>query len=293
MQKITPHLWFDSEAEEAASHYASIFKNSRIGKKNYYGKAGFEVHGQPEGKLMTVEFYLEGIRFIGLNGGPIFRFTPAVSFLVACSSKEEVDLIWNKLSEGGSVLMELGKYDFSERYGWLKDRFGLSWQIMLTDQPIKAKIIPALMNVNGRAEEAINFYISVFHDSKVHSVDRYENRKIKYASFKIENQEFATMDSPTPQDFNFNEAVSFMVHCKTQEEIDYYWDKLSADANAEQCGWLKDKYGISWQIVPTILEEMLEDRERMESVTEAFLKMKKLDIEKLKEAYDSEVAAVR
>ncbi len=161
MQKITPCLWFDSNAEEAVKFYASIFKNSKIGKISRYGKEGYEIHGKPEGTVLTVEFELNGQTFTALNGGPTFKF---------------------------------------------------------------------------------------------------------------------------------NEAISFQVHCKSQKEVDYYWDKLSkgGDEKAQQCGWLKDKYGLSWQIVPIVLGKMLQDKnaEKSERVMKALLQMKKLDIKTLQQAYD-------
>ncbi|CAG0974227.1 MAG: 3-demethylubiquinone-9 3-methyltransferase [Candidatus Methanoperedens nitroreducens] len=299
-QKITPNLWFDRQAEEAAKFYTSIFKNSRIGKIIRASKAGFEIHGLPEGTVMTIEFEIEGQKFIALNGGPLFKFTPAVSFLVACNTKEEVDAIWEKLSEGGTALMELGEYQFSEKYGWTQDRYGLSWQVMfMGDRKIKQKITPTLMFVGeqcGKAEAAINFYTSVFNNAKVGDIDRYgkgeepdKEGTIKHAAFTLENQEFAAMDSALKHDFTFNEAISFMVECETQEEIDYYWEKLTAEGGQESvCGWLKDKFGVSWQVAPTVLEEMLRDhdKEKVERVTNAFLKMKKFDIGKLKKAYE-------
>ena len=127
-QKITPNLWFDREAEEAAKFYTSIFKNSRIDSIARATRAGFENHGLPEGTVMTVEFEIEGQQFIAINGGPIFKFTPAISFLIGCTSKEEVDFLWKNLAQGGTALMELGQYPFSERYGWVQDRYGLSWR---------------------------------------------------------------------------------------------------------------------------------------------------------------------
>ena len=197
--------------------------------------------------------------------------------------------------------MELGEYPFSERYGWVQDRYGLSWQVMfMGGHKIKQKITPTLMFVGkqyGKAEEAINFYASVFHNAKVGDILRYSKGEepdregtIKHAAFMLEGQEFAAMDSAHVHNFAFNEAISFMVHCETQEEIDYYWGKLSADPKAEQCGWLKDKYGVSWQIVPTVMDEMLKDKdeEKLARVTEAFLKMKKFDIEVLLKAYRGE-----
>ena len=167
-QRIQPCLWFDTEAEAAAQYYVGIFRNSRIARTTRYGKAGYEIHGKPEGSVLTVEFELDGQKFTALNGGPNFRFT---------------------------------------------------------------------------------------------------------------------------------EAVSFEIHCETQEEIDYYWEKLTAggDPNAQQCGWLKDKFGLSWQVVPTELTEMLTDEtsEASQRAFEALLHMKKLDIAELKRAYEGEATAVR
>jgi len=158
MQKITPCLWFDSNAEEAVNFYASVFKKSKIGKISRYGEEGYEIHGKPAGTVLTVEFELNGQTFTALNGGPVFKF---------------------------------------------------------------------------------------------------------------------------------NEAISFQVSCKSQKEVDYYWEKLSEGGEKGQCGWLKDKYGVSWQIVPTVLGEMLQDKvtKKSERVMKALLQMKKLDIKKLKQAY--------
>ncbi len=298
-QKIIPNLWFDRQAEEAARFYASAFKDSKIGNVTRATKAGFEFHGLPEGTVLTAEFEIEGLRFIGINGGPLFKFTPAISFLVACKTKREVDALWGKLSEGGTALMELGEYPFSERYGWTQDRYGLSWQVMYAgERQITQKITPTLMfvgDVSGKAEEAINLYAKVFRNAKVGDILRYSKGMepdregtIQHASFTLEGQEFAAMDSAKPHPFSFNEAISLMVECRDQAELDYYWGKLTADGGQESnCGWLKDKFGVSWQVSPTILGEMLlnPDRSKVESVMNTFLKMKKLDIAELKRAY--------
>jgi predicted 3-demethylubiquinone-9 3-methyltransferase (glyoxalase superfamily) len=139
------------------------------------------------------------------------------------------------------------------------------------------------------AKEAAQFYTSVFKDSRIKNTRTIHNTpsgSVDIVTIELLGQEF-TLISAGPL-FKFNEAISFMVHCDTQKEIDYYWEKLSADPKAEQCGWLKDKYGLSWQIVPTVMDEMLKDKDpkRLARVTEAFLKMKKFDIEKLKQAYE-------
>jgi predicted 3-demethylubiquinone-9 3-methyltransferase (glyoxalase superfamily) len=122
MQDITPCLWFDNNAEEAAKFYISVFKNSKIGKISRYGKEGYEIHGKPAGTVLTVEFELNGQTFTALNGGPVFKFNEAVSFQVYCSSQKEIDYYWEKLSEGGA----------QGQCGWLKDRYGLSWQVVPT-----------------------------------------------------------------------------------------------------------------------------------------------------------------
>jgi predicted 3-demethylubiquinone-9 3-methyltransferase (glyoxalase superfamily) len=121
-RQITPCLWFDTQAEEAARFYTSIFKNSRIGKISRYGKEGFEIHGRPEGAVMTVEIEINGQKFTALNGGPYFKFNEAVSFQVYCDTQEELDYYWEKLSEGGD--------EKAQQCGWLKDKYGLSWQIV-------------------------------------------------------------------------------------------------------------------------------------------------------------------
>ena len=118
---ITPCLWFDNQAQEAAAFYTAIFRNSRIGRITRYGKEGFEIHGRPAGSVMTVEFELDGQAFTALNGGPVFKFNEAVSFQVQCETQEEVDFYWDKLSEGGD--------EQAQQCGWLKDKFGLSWQV--------------------------------------------------------------------------------------------------------------------------------------------------------------------
>lgn len=290
MQKITTHLWFDKEAREAGDFYTSVFPNSRVKNKTV-------LHNTPSGSVDIVTIDLSGQEFTLLSAGPLFKFTPAISFLVLCETKDEVDALWRELSRDGMVMMELDAYPWSERYGWTADRYGLSWQVMHAgEHPIKQKITPSLMYTgqqSGRAEEAIQFYTSVFRNSGVGNIMRYEAGEepekpgtVKHAGFTLEGQEFTAMDSAQMHGFGFNEAISLMVHCDTQEDIDYYWDKLSADPKAEQCGWLKDKFGVSWQVVPNEMDKMLAtgDQAKIARVTEAFLKMKKFDLAKLRAA---------
>jgi predicted 3-demethylubiquinone-9 3-methyltransferase (glyoxalase superfamily) len=297
MTKLSTHLWFDKEAREAAEFYTSIFGASN--GKDSGAKNTTTLDDTPSGSVELVTIELAGQQFNLISAGPLFKFNPSVSFLVACASKDEVDALWEKLSKGGTTLMPLGAFPFSERYGWTQDKYGVSWQVMFAgDRPILQKITPTLLfvgDVAGKAEEAIRFYASVFHNSTVGDLSRYGREEapekegsVKFATFSLEGRQFAAMDSAREHKFKFNEAISFMVHCNTQKEIDYYWEKLSAVPAAEQCGWLKDRYGLSWQIVPTMMETMLKEknRKKLAQVTKAFLQMKKFDIEALRQAYE-------
>lgn len=301
-QTIIPNLWFDRQAEEAAAFYISAFGGGGLGRVVRAGKAGQETHGVPEGAALTVEFEVRGHTFIGINGGPLFIFNPSLSFLVACRSAAEVDALWAKLADGGMPLMELGAYPFSERYGWTADRYGLSWQIMaMGDRPVRQGIIPTLMFVGsqaGRCEEAIRLYTSLFENAGVGEIMRYGKGEepdregtVRHGSFRLEGQEFAAMDSAYDHKFAFNEAVSLMVVCGTQAEIDRRWAGLTAGGGEESmCGWLKDKFGVSWQVTPAVLGEMLRDPdpEKVARVTSTFQKMRKFDIAALERAYRGE-----
>jgi predicted 3-demethylubiquinone-9 3-methyltransferase (glyoxalase superfamily) len=293
MEKITPHLWFDTQAREAGEFYASVFDNSRVRNVT-------TLHDTPSGSADIVDVEICGQEFTLLSAGPLFKINPSISFLVACETKEEVDALWSGLSNGGTPMMELGAYPFSERYGWMQDRYGVSWQVMFASgREIAQKITPVLMFTGkqaGNCEEAIRFYTSVFRDAQERGINRYgggeepeKEGTVRFGQFQLEGQQFAAMDSARVHGFAFNEAISLLVHCDTQEDIDYYWDRLSADPNAEQCGWLKDKYGLSWQITPTVMNEMLSTKnpKKLAAVTAAFLKMKKFDLAKLREVYET------
>jgi predicted 3-demethylubiquinone-9 3-methyltransferase (glyoxalase superfamily) len=250
-----------------------------------------------EGKVITGVFELAGQQFMALDGGPAFKFTPAISFFVNCETEEEVDQLWEKFSDGGMALMPLQKYPFSEKFGWIMDKYGLTWQVNLGAR--SQKITPFLMFVgkqHGNAEEAINFYTSLFKNSSVERVERYgagegggENGTVKHAVFQLNGQEFMAIDSNAAHPFTFTEAISLYVECESQEEVDYFWNKLSADPSSEQCGWLKDKYGVSWQIIPTALTQLMSDPdpEKSKRVMDAMLQMKKIDIAGLKKAYEA------
>ena len=197
--------------------------------------------------------------------------------------------------------MPLQEYPFSKWYGWVQDKFGVSWQLILTNPEGDKRpfIVPSLLFVGeayGKAEEAVNYYLSVFKDSKLGQRIKYpagaepnKEGTVMFSDFSLFGSWFTAMDGGGDHKFKFNEAVSFIVSCDSQKEIDYFWEKLSHVKESEQCGWLKDKFGVSWQIVPSRMGEMMEKGtpEQNKRVTEAFLKMKKFDIKTLEEAFDN------
>ncbi len=298
MQKIIPHLWFNNEAVEAAEFYVSAFGG---GSKVTHTST---IKNTPSGDCDIVSFALAGYQFMAISAGPYFTFNPSISFMLNFDpskdkdARKNLDALWKKLSDGGEPLMPLDKYPFSDHYGWIKDKYGVTWQLILTKTEGEPRpfIIPSLMftgDITGKADEAIDFYVSVFKDAKRGMSAPYppgaapeKDAKIMFAEFKLEDQWFTAMDSGHMHKFGFNEAVSLLIRCKDQKEIDDYWNKLSAVPESEQCGWLKDKYGVSWQISPVDLDEMMQsgDPEKIDRVTQAFLKMKKFDLAKLKKA---------
>lgn len=307
-QRIVPHLWYDKEAIEAAEFYASIFPDSQI---NYTTT----LPDTPSGDCDVVSFELWGHTMMAISAGPHFSFTPAISFMVNFdplffgggatgeqTAREALDAIWASLSPGGKVLMPLDAYPFSPRYGWLQDRYGLSWQLILSDPggDPRPTIVPSLLFVGdncGRAEEALNFYQSVFPNSEYGGLYRYgadqlpdREGTIMYADVKLDDYWLALMDSAHVHEFGFNEAVSLMIHCDDQSEMGYYWQRLSAEPTAERCGWLKDPFGVSWQVVPTELDRMMRDGspEQVARLTQASLQMIQLDLAELRRAFEGQ-----
>jgi len=293
-QKIIPHLWFDTQAVEAAEFYSSVFPDSEITNKTV-------MKNTPSGDCDIVSFNVMGYNFMAISAGPYFKCNPSISFMVNFdpsrmeNAQEKLDDIWAKLIDGGEIAMELGEYPFSKRYGWVQDKYGVSWQLILTDPKGEDRpaILPSLLFVTDScdiAEEATDFYLSVFNNAKRGIIARYpagmepnKEGSIMFSDFTLENQWFAAMDtSAKMHNFKFNEAISLIVQCKDQQEIDYFWDKLSAVKEAEQCGWVKDKYGVSWQIIPENMGILME--KNPEKTTPVMLKMKKIIISELEDA---------
>lgn len=299
MQKIVPHLWFDTQAKEAADFYVEAFGK---GSKITYTSV---IKDTPSGDCSVVAFELAGYRFLSIGAGPQFKINPSISFMlnfdpsIDKDARKNLDKLWAKLSEGGKALMPLDKYPFSDHYGWIQDKYGVNWQLILTKPEGEPRpfIIPSIMftgDNTGKADEAIDFYVSVFKNSKRGMTAMYPEgaapekaAKIMFAEFMLEGQWFTAMDSGHMHKFGFSEGISLLIQCKTQEEIDYYWNKISAVPEAEQCGWMKDKYGLSWQVSAVEMDDMLQgDEKAIAQVMKAFMPMKKVDLAALRKAYE-------
>jgi len=277
-EKITPCLWFDGQAKEAAKLYCSAFDNAKIVAQSPIVTA-IDVAGQS----ITL-----------LDGGPMYKPNSSISFFYLCENAEEVNRAWNALSKEGKVMMALDKYPWSEKFGWLSDKFGISWQISLGKlSDVGQKITPCLMFTGkqyGHADEAINHYSSIFRNSKVDGILRYgknelpDEGKIKHAQMELNGQKFMLMESAAPHNFTFSEGVSLTIHCENQDEIDYYWERLTESGEESMCGWLKDKFGVSWQIIPTILSQIMSDPAKAGKAAQAFMSMRKFNIEQLVQA---------
>ncbi len=273
-QKITPNLWFNRNAKEAAEFYCETFPDSKIKTIEYYPKEGLaDFQKDFAGKELTVEFELNGFTIVGINAGSEFKINQSISCWVNFDPKtddkaeEHLDDVWDRLIDGGKALMPLDAYPFAKRYGWVQDKYGMTWQLILSDPQSEDRpfMAPSIMfgstNTNN-AEEAINFYTKIFKNSKIGALHRYPEQtgpakkgSIMFSDFQLDNQWFAAMDSGIDQDFTFNEGLSLSITCNDQAEVDHFWDKLSAVPDSEVCGWCKDKYGVSWQITPENMKE--------------------------------------
>jgi predicted 3-demethylubiquinone-9 3-methyltransferase (glyoxalase superfamily) len=294
--KITPFLWFDNQAEKAVNFYTSIFPNSEILQLKKWPEGG----PYSSDSIQLGSFILDGVKFHAFDAGPQFKFNPSISFFVVCETAAEVNKLWAGFIEGGKALMALDSYPWSERYGWLTDQFGVSWQLMKGKlAEVGQRITPLLMfsgSQKGRAEEAIKFYMSVFENSSLDGIAKYgpevpaNEGMVMHGQGKLMGQTFMVMDSGEDNDHPFNEAISFFTSCKDQQEVDYYWNRLTADGGSESMwGWLKDKFGVSWQIVPELVAEKMTsgDPDKLEKMFQALLQMKKLIVADLEKAYNA------
>jgi predicted 3-demethylubiquinone-9 3-methyltransferase (glyoxalase superfamily) len=273
-EKITPCLWYNGSAAEAADLYCSVFADAKVTARSPI-VIGINVAGQS----ITL-----------LDGGPMYQPNASISFYYICETDKEIERIWKAFTKEGSVMMPLDAYPWSKKYGWVTDKFGVSWQISLSKmEDVGQKITPCLMFTGkqcGRAEEALQFYSSVFKSAKTDGILYKEQNKklVEHAQFALLGQKFMVMDSDEQHKFNFSEGVSLTIHCETQDEIDYYWNKFTENGEESMCGWLKDKFGVSWQIVPTVLDNIMRDPNKAGKAAKAFMAMRKLDIEQIVQA---------
>lgn len=301
MQKITPHLWFDKEAREAAEFYVSAFGlDSAL-------TAVIPIKDTPSGDAELVAFSLLGYEFMAISAGPLFKVNPAVSFFVnfdpsqLADAEAQLTALWDKLRVGGKIFMPLASYPFSSQYGWVQDKYGVCWQLILSNPQgdMRPRIIPSLMftqQVYGQAEAAMKFYTDIFENAKQGIIARYGEghapdhpNAVMYEDFRLSGQWFAAMDSARVPEAIFNEAVSLIINCNDQDDVDYYWEKLLGEGGSEgQCGWLKDPFGFSWQVTPTTMGDYVggPDEAGRARALQAMYTMHKIDLAALKQAYE-------
>jgi predicted 3-demethylubiquinone-9 3-methyltransferase (glyoxalase superfamily) len=275
-KQITPCLWFDNQAKKAAALYCSVFEKSKITTQS----------------PIVTEIEVSGQKFILLDGGPMYHPTPSISFYYICENVQEIEHIWDAFSKDGSIMMPLDKYPWCEKFGWVTDKFGISWQLALGKlSDVGQKITPCLLFTGkqyGRVDEAIELYSTIFENLKVDEILRYganklpnKEGKVKHAQIDVDGQKLMLMESAAEHNFSFTEGVSLTLYCETQEEIDYYWEKFTESGEESRCGWLKDKFGVSWQIIPTILGKIMSDPAKAGKAAQAFMSMRKLNIEQI------------
>lgn len=294
--RIVPCLWFDDAAEEAAQLYTGLFAGGRVLGRSYYPQAMDNPGQKPRGSLLTVEFEVAGQHFTALNGGPQFSINPSISFFVQLPNAEDVKRLYAGLERGGSALMPLGAYAWSKCYAWVQDRFGVSWQLMTVDRdPGSPTIVPCFMfagPVHRRAEEALALYTRVFPGGRVLRLERYAEGEgpvdtVKHGRFTIAGHELVVMDAHGEHPSTFDEGLSLQVMCEDQAELDRYWEQLSEGGSKGPCGWLKDRFGVSWQITPRQMTDLMmsPDAAARDRAFAAMLDMGKLDLAVLQQAF--------
>ena len=262
---LAPCLWLNEEAEEAAAFYVETLGPGRVIGRARSPRSLDNPVGLPPGSVMSVDFEVRGQRFTVTNGRPEFAINPSISFFVPVDSTAQAERLFGVLSSGGEVLMPLDTYPWSRCYGWTADRFGVSWQVMTVDRgdsrPTIAPAAPALMFCGaqfGNAKAAMEHWCAVFPRSGIAHVERFARGEdgppgvpgVKQGRVELAGQSLIVMDSPGEHAFGFNEAVSLQVLCDGQADIDHYWRELSSGGEPGQCGWLRDRFGVSWQVAP-------------------------------------------
>jgi predicted 3-demethylubiquinone-9 3-methyltransferase (glyoxalase superfamily) len=276
---IYPCVWHNGTAKEASAFYSSSIRNCKIISSN----AMITILSIGEMKMML------------LDGGPMYSPNSSISAFIGLSNEDEIEEVYNKLIVGGETLMALGAYPWSSKYGWLKDRYGFSWQIMKMDSPEEdMKVWPSILFANNNYGHAGAFndrYVKLFPNSAIFHIEKYGPNqpehagKIMFSQLMLNGTLMSAMDGPGDHKFDLSEGISLVVDCETQEEIDQYWEgMLEAGGTEHRCGWLKDPFGVWWQVVPSILYELMNNPNTAPKVGSALMKMIKLDINELKEA---------
>jgi predicted 3-demethylubiquinone-9 3-methyltransferase (glyoxalase superfamily) len=276
---IYPCITLQGKTSEAADFYIDTFGDGKITQTSRY--------------VVMVE--LSGERIMLLNEGPQSKPNASISFMLTSETVEETERYWFKLVQEGKVFMPLDSYDWSSKYGWVKDKYGVSWQLYTgsrIDTPQKFSPTFMFTGTNaGKAAEAVDYYTHLYPEASLQGKMNYgeddadRSDFIKHAQFTLKGFTAMAMDSSANHGFAFNDAISFVVECDSQEEIDKYWNELTNHGGMEiACGWLVDKYGISWQIIPKKLSELMTSPERAQRVMGALMKMKKLIVADLESA---------
>lgn len=282
--RLIPNLWFAGNAEEAGAFYAEAFPGAQVGSVQRYPTEGLlEFQQELAGKALTVDVELPDLRITLLNAGDEFRPNPAAGFLVMFSRAHHedpsaaLDAVHAALMDGGTERMALGAYPFAPRYAWVEDRYGVSWQLMLVQEEVEQAgaagdphpfVLPALMfcgTAQNRCREAIDAYTAALPYSRWETRHEYPEQTgpapagaIMFSEATLAGQRISAMDSGVDQPFSFTEGVSLMITAHGQEELDRIWGALSAVPEAEQCGWCKDRFGLSWQVIPDNLGELMQ-----------------------------------
>lgn len=281
---IFPCLWFNENGGDAANFYAETFGGKIL-----------------DHSKLVINLELFGQKIMILNAGPQFEKNASISFMIVCKNEEEVEKYWKQLSKGGIILMELGEYSWSKKYGWVRDQFGVTWQVSMGENLGDQKIIPNLMFIhenNGKALEAINLYTQIFPNAKTGSILKYGegnesheiSDNIQHADFEIDGFTFFCIDNSYDHQFDFSEGISMVVMTESQEQTDHLWNSLTANGGKESmCGWLKDQFGMSWQIIPKKLTELMSSTEHSRNIKTmgALMGMKKIMIAELEKAHNS------
>ncbi len=281
--KMACCLWIDGAPQETADFYLDIFDKSEQKRSLRFVE---DIHGRP-GEIATIELNLAGSEFILLNGGPEFTPTPAISYVINCEDNTQLENVWQRLSADGTVLMEFQEYPEIGLFGWVEDRYGFSWQVKIGEGA--QSITPCIMFANERyekAQEAVTEWLTIFGGGTDFRLLN-DDQTTQLTGFHLYDQSFLTMDSPEEHKFGFSMANSFYIYCEDQDEIDRLWESVTNEGTEYPCGWMMDKFGISWQTVPRDLSDLLDDHhfEKAYQTTLALYKMKKIDIEKLRSVH--------